>query len=141
MARELYLTRPHTPPPSREPPPGQTGAAAELFQRLWDEVTDLVGTAATAALLRRALKRASVKHAELAGVVLRREGLTYAWVLPAAWHDPARRDAVELLKQLVRDDLHPLFRELTGLVIQRRLAQSSELVEAGLAGEEASDGR
>ncbi len=126
------------PSPSPVPPP-RRAAAAELFQRLWDEVADLVGTAATAALLRRAMKRASARQPGLAGLVLRREGLGYAWVLPAAWHDPERRDAVEQLRRLVRDDLNPLFRELTGLVIARRLAQEPELVEAGLAGEEAND--
>ncbi len=121
--------------------PARSASAAELFHRIWGEVVDLVGTAATAALLRRALKRASPKQPELAEVVLRREGLEYAWVLPAAWHDPGRRDAVEHLRRMVRDDLHPLFRELTGPVIARRLAQSPELVEAGLAGEEANDER
>lgn len=126
--------------PSRGPPP-RRAAAAELFQRLWDEVADLVGTAATAALLRRALKRASSRQPELAALVLRREGLGYAWVLPEAWHDPERRDAVEHLRRLVREDLHPLFRELTGPVIARRLAQAPDLVEAGLAGEEANDER
>lgn len=127
--------------PIREPSPRRNPGAAELFQRLWDEVADLVGTAAAAALLRRALKRASAKQPELSAVVLRREGLEYAWVLPAAWHDPRRREAVEVLRRLVRDELHPLFRELTGLVIARRLAQAPELVEAGLAGEEAHDER
>lgn len=127
--------------PIREVIPRRSPAAAELFQRLWDEVADLVGTAAAAALLRRALKRASAKRPELAAVVLRREGLEYAWVLPAAWHDPRRSDAVELLRRLVREDLHPVFRELTGLVIARRLAQAPELVEAGLAGAEAHDER
>lgn len=127
--------------PSREPPSRRSAPAAELFQRLWDEVADLVGSVATAALLRRALKRASARQPELAAIVLRREGLGYAWVLPAAWHEPGRRDAVEQLRRLVRDDLHPLFRELTGLVIARRLAQAPELVEAGLAGEEANDER
>jgi hypothetical protein len=122
--------------PTREPSPRRT-AAAELFQRLWDELADLVGTAASAALLRRALKRASAKEPELAAVALRREGLDYAWVFPAAWHDTERRDAVEHLRRMVRDDLHPLFRELTGPVIARRLAQSPELTAAGLAGEEA----
>ena len=62
-------------------------------------------------------------------------------MLPAAWHDPERHDAIEHLRRLVRDDLNPLFRELTGLVIARRLAQAPELVEAGLAGEEADDER
>lgn len=119
-------------------PPRRSLAAAELFQRLWDEVADLVGTAATAALLRRALKRATAKEPALAALVLRREGLGYAWVLPAAWHDPTRRDALEHLRRLVRDDLHPLLRELTGPVIARRLAQAPDLVEAGLASEEAA---
>jgi hypothetical protein len=127
--------------PSRDPPPRRNAAAAELLQRLWDEVADLVGTAATAALLRRALKRASAKQPELAALVLRREGLEYGWVLPAAWHDPGRSDAIDHLRRLVREDLHPLFRELTGPVIARRLAQAPELVEAGLAGEEANDER
>jgi hypothetical protein len=122
---------------SREPTQRRGASAAELFQRLWDEVVDLVGTAATAALVRRALKRASAKRPELAALDLRREGLEYAWVFPVAWHDPARRDAVELLRRLAREDLHPLFRELTGPVILGRLAQVPELVEAGLAGEEA----
>lgn len=122
-------------------PPLRSTAAAELFQRLWDEVTDLVGTAATAALMRRALKRASAKEPELAALVLRREGLEYAWALPDSWHDPERRDAVEHLRRLVRDDLHPLFRELTGPVIVRRLAQAPDLVEAGLASEEADHER
>ena len=124
--------------PTRDPLPRRSAAAAELFQRLWDEVVDLVGTAATAALVRRALKRASAKEPELAALVLQREGLEYAWVLPAAWHDPERRDAVDHLRRLVRDDLHPLFRELTGPVIARRLAMAPDLVEAGLAGEEAN---
>ena len=140
MRSQLHPERCTTPPTRREPATHQV-AAAELFHHLWDEVADLVGTAATAALLRRALKRASAREPELAAVVLRREGFEYAWVLPAAWHDPERRDAVELLRRLVCDDLHPLFRELTGLVIARRLAQAPELVEAGLAGEEADDAR
>ncbi len=122
-------------------PPLRSVAAAELFQQLWEEVADLVGTAATAALLRRGLKRASAKQPELAALVLRREGLEYAWALPAAWHDPGRRDAVEQLRRLVKDDLHPVFRELTGPVIARRLAQVPELVEAGLASEEANHAR
>lgn len=129
------------PSSSREPPSRRNAAAAELFQRLWGEVADLVGTAATAALLRRALKHASARQPELAVVVLRREGLEYAWGFPSAWHDPERRDALEALKLLVNDELHPLFRELTGPVIARRLAQSPELVEAGLAGEETNDER
>jgi hypothetical protein len=128
------------PPPTREPAPRRR-SAADLFQRLWDELAELVGTAATAALVRRAVKRAAARRPELAAFDLRREGLGYAWVLPEAWRDPERRDAVEQLRRLVHEELHPLFRELTGSVIARRLAQAPELVEAGIAGEEATDER
>jgi hypothetical protein len=128
-------------PSSLEPQSRQCVAAATLFQKLWNEVAELVGAAATAALLRRALKRASAKDPELAALGLRREGLAYAWVFPAAWLDAGRGDAVDRLRRLVRDHLHPLFRELTGPVIARRLAQSPELVAAGLAGEEPHDER
>ncbi len=126
--------------PSRAPPLRRCAAAAELFQRLWDELTDLVGTAVAAALVRRALERGSARQPELAAVGMRREGLEHAWALPAAWHDPERRDAVEHLRRLVRDELHPLFRELTGPVIAGGLARAPVLVEAGLAGGEADDG-
>lgn len=126
---------------NREPQPARIATAAALFQRLWDELADLLGTAATAALLRRALKRGVVKQPELAALVLKREGLGYAWVLPAAWHELERRDAVAHLRRLVREELGPLLRELTGPVVERRLAQAPELVEAGLAGEEARDDR
>ena len=120
-------------PESASPPPPP--AAAELFQLLWNEVGDLVGTVATASLLQRALKHASAREPGLEARVLRREGVQYACMLPTSWHDPGRRDAVEQLRRLVRDDLHPLFRELSGPVIARRLAQAPALVEAGLAGE------
>lgn len=134
-----HLPDPRAPPlPSRKVPRPSLAAAA-LFRRLWDEIADLVGPAATAALLRRALKRASARQPELAAVVLRRDGLEYVWGLPGAWHDPGRRDAVGHLRRLVQEELHPLLRELTGPVIARRLAQAPELVEAGLAGAEATD--
>ena len=34
-------------------------SAAELFDLLWESLADVLGTAATAALLRRAIKRAA----------------------------------------------------------------------------------
>jgi hypothetical protein len=111
-------------------------SAAELFGRLWDECVALISTPATAALLRRALKRAAAKVPELAGPVVTRDGLDYSYGLPDSWSDPARRDAVEHLRRLVREDLDPLFRELTGPVISMRLAKVPELVEAGIARDE-----
>jgi hypothetical protein len=111
-------------------------AAAVLFERLWDELVGLISTPATAALLRRAIKRACARTPDLAAPIVTREALEYSYTVPESWKDPARHEAVEQLRRLVRQDLHPLFRELTGPVIARRLAQVPELVDAGIAGEE-----
>jgi hypothetical protein len=118
--------------PRREGPQ----SAAALLELLWDELVTLIGTPATAALLRRALKRAVPRIPDLEDVAVSREGLEYSYSVPTSWRDESRADAVVALRRLVREDLDPLFRELTGPVISRRLAQVPDLVEAGLAGAE-----
>ena len=66
----------------------------------------------TALVQFRALRQGSGAAAEREQEeVLRREGLEYTWGFPAAWHDPERRDALEHLRLLVNDELHPLFRD------------------------------
>ncbi len=96
----------------------------------------LVGTPATAALVRRGVKRATARSGDSAWPVVRCEGLEYSFTTPDDWKDPARRDAVDRLRALVREDLDPLFRDLTGPVIARRLSRVPALVGAGLAAEE-----
>ncbi len=111
-------------------------AAALLFRQLWDALVDLVGTQATAALLRRAIKRAAARSPGAALPNVERQGLDHVYSTPASWQDGSSRDAVDDLRRLAREDLAPLFREFTGPVIERRLAQVPELVAAGIAGEE-----
>lgn len=111
-------------------------SAAALFQRVWDELVGLIGTPATAALMRRGLKHASARAPAIPLPAVKRDGLDYAYVTPEPWSDPARRDAVDELARLLREDLDPLFRELTGPVVSRRLARVRELVEAGIAARE-----
>lgn len=118
-----------------EPQPPSVTAAA-LFQRLWDELVGLIGTPATAALMRRGLKRAAARSPQVPMPTVKRDGIEYAYVMPAGWDDPARWDAIEDLSHLVRQDLDPLFRELTGPVVSRRLGRVAELVAAGIAGQE-----
>jgi hypothetical protein len=114
----------------------RTGApeppAAELFDQLWQELVTLLGTTATATLLRRALKHATVNSAESGFPVVTREGLEYAYAVPDFWRDPARRDAVECLRAIVAHHLQPLLRDLTGPVVTRHLARVSVLARAGL---------
>lgn len=111
-------------------------AAATLFRSMWEDLVDLVGTPATAALLRRALKRASARAPGAALPRIEQAGLEYRYTVPESWQDASRQDAVEELRRLVRDELEPLFWELTGPVIVRRLAQIPEWVDAGFLDEE-----
>ena len=104
--------------------------AAALFTLLWDALADLLGTAATATLVRRATRRAALHDPELAGVAIVRESVEYRYSLPSTWQD---RTAVaqRALHHLV-EELLPLLVELTGPVAVRHLAQIPELRERGI---------
>jgi hypothetical protein len=89
------------PGPGTGRPDGFTAGAklpvSTLFTILWDALADLLGTAT---LLKRAARRAAVRSPELAGLVIRREGLAYTYTCPAAWSGsydgtpPALRDLI-----------------------------------------------
>ena len=112
-------------------------SAAALFTLLWEELADVLGTAATAVLVRRAARRAAFRSPELAELAISRENLEYRFTLPRAWTE--RADAANAaaaadahaLRELV-GELRPLLVELTGPVVVRRLAQIPELRERGI---------
>lgn len=106
---------------------GTPASASALFERLWDELVSLLGTAATATLVRRSLKRAGPRIPELGGLHVDREGLDYRYVLPASWREPGRDAGAIALRRLYAEELDPLLRELTGTVVRRRLARVPEL--------------
>ena len=118
-------------------------SAAALFTLLWEGLADVLGTAATAVLVRRAARRAAPRNPELAELAISRENLEYRFTLPRAWTE--RADAANAaaaadahaLRELV-GELRPLLVELTGPVVVRRLAQIPALRERGIvpSGEE-----
>src|SRR5512142_2764622 len=85
--------------------------ASSLFDLIWESMADVLGTAATATLLRRALKRAALRHAELSGIVIKRNDFDYDYRVPDAWRQ-AGGDAAGALRELARD-LQPLLVEMT----------------------------
>ena len=106
---------------------GPTSAA--LFTLLWNALADLLGTAATATILRRAARRATARSPELAEVTIVRESSEYRYTLPSAWSEGAG-DADRALRLLIAE-LVPLLVELTGPVAVRHLARNPELRERG----------
>ena len=109
---------------------GTGGSLAALFTILWDALADVLGTAATATLLRRAAGRAARRAPELGELVIKRETLDYVYQTPPAWED-GLGDPPGALRELV-SELRPLLVDLTGTVIINHLARIPALREHGL---------
>ena len=100
-------------------------SVSALFTILWDALADLLGTAATATLLKRAARRAQARSPELAELAIQRQGLGYSYTCPPSWSGrstgtpPALRDLI--------GELRPLLIEMTGQLVIHSLEQILEL--------------
>jgi hypothetical protein len=102
---------------------------AALFELLWDSLADILGTAATAAILRRAARSAAQRSPDLVDLTIAKDGLDYRFTVPRSWQDPVEGLPAGL-DELVRE-LRPLLVELTGAIVVRRLEQIPELRQRG----------
>jgi hypothetical protein len=124
--------------PSRVPDSGPSSvddASAELrgaalFKLIWDSVAEVLGTTATATLLRRAAQRAMARSPELGEFVVVRTDAGYTYTLPRALVGKLERTPVAL-RELV-GELRPLLAEMTGQVVLRRIEQIPGLQERGI---------
>lgn len=105
--------------------------ASALFDLLWGTLADVLGTAATAVLLRRAAKRATSRDPALHGLVIQRETIGYTYTVPSAWQDYGKSAPEAALGELVHE-LRPLLLELTGSVVVQRLERVPALRTLGL---------
>jgi hypothetical protein len=92
---------------------------------VWLILVDVLGGPATAALVRRSIKRASAHDASLTSLLVEREGFDFIYKVPTAWTDGSPH-GVTSLRTLARE-LRPLLHELTGTVIVERLDHDPEL--------------
>ena len=109
---------------------------AALFALVWEALAEVLGTAATAAIIRRAAGRAAPASPALIDVVIRRENLEYRYTLPHAWSQadnaamPGERTPVALQELIA--EIGRVLVELTGTVFVGRLEQIPELRARGL---------
>jgi hypothetical protein len=103
---------------------------AALFKLIWDNVVDVLGTAATAALVRRAAQRAMPRSPELGDFAIVRTDAGYTYALPRALIGKLEQPP-RALRELL-GELRPLLAELTGKILIRRLEQIPGLQERGL---------
>jgi hypothetical protein len=118
------------PESSAESAPRQITAAG-LFAEVWEVLADILGGAATAALLRRSAKRAIVRRPGLSALQIQREGFAYRYQVPEAWNT-AGQESMAAVQDLTRE-LWPLLVEMTGEVVVRRLARIPGLEGAARA--------
>jgi hypothetical protein len=105
-------------------------SAAALFATVWDTLAEMLGTAAAAAIVRRATKRAAATNPELVELVIFREDLEYRYKLPHSWSQKAERRPLALHALVA--ELGRLLVELTGTVVIQRLEQIPALRASGL---------
>jgi len=114
-------------------------SAGELFDLLWETLADVLGTAATATILRRAIQQAALRSACSERVVVTRNGLEYEYRVPESWTQPGNDEAVDALR-VVAAALRALLVELTGPVVVDRLARLAAFRKWGIEfGDEATN--
>lgn len=109
---------------------GTTPSALELFEMIRDALTGVLGSAAAAALIRRAARRALADASHptaLEGLAVVLEGFDYRYEAPASWHQQGSEAALAALRYLVDEHLRPMVVELTGPVGARLLDPICEL--------------
>lgn len=109
----------------------EAASAAELFDLLWESLADVLGTAATATLLRRSIKRASSQTSWSEPVIVARNGPDYEYRLPETWRQPGNEEALSALR-VVATELRRLLIELTGPVVVRRLVRLASFRKLGI---------
>ena len=101
-----------------------------LFAVLWETLDEVMGSATTATLVRRAVKHASSRSAGFEGLLIVRERFAYRYSVPDSWKSETP-DGLTSLQELTRE-LQPLLVELTGSVVLHRLRGVPQLRRCGL---------
>src|SRR6266481_3785516 len=104
-----------------------SGTPSEIFDVLWGTLVELLGSPATATLLRRSARRRLGDFPELVELAITRQGFEYTYAVPADWKHANERSNAAL--QALVQDLCCLLLELTGPVVLHRLKTSSQLAK------------
>src|SRR5229473_4881212 len=108
-----------------------SGTPSEIFNVLWGALVEILGSPATATLLRRSAKRRLRDFPELGELAITRKGFEYAYAVPEDWKHANERSNAAL--QALVHDLYSLLFELTGPVVLRRLEALPQLAKCGLS--------
>lgn len=108
-----------------------SGTPSEIFNVLWGALVEILGSPATATLLRRSTRRQLGDFPELGKLAITRKGFEYVYAVPPDWKH-ANEQSNAALQALVQD-LYSLLFELTGPVVLHRLEALPQLAKYGLS--------
>jgi len=114
---------------------GGDPTAATLFGLLCETMTEVLGTTATAVLVRRAAQRAAAHWPVLRQLVIRQDGLAYQFQVPETWQEGSNPEAFAALRALGQE-VCQLLHAMTGPVVIRRLARLMPLRQYGIIPEQ-----
>ena len=97
-------------------------------------MADILGTGATATLLRRAIRKVAERRPDLKDLTVRKEAFNYDFTVPNSWNEPQTK-AMDALRD-VTQALRPMLAELTGRVVLRQLEKLELLREHRIMTEE-----
>jgi len=95
-----------------------------LFRALWNGLAELLGTAATAALVGRAARRALPRSQELRDLAIERVDGEFQYVVPRSFD---REEGPPAALRELAGELQPLLEEMTGGIAVRHLQRVPEL--------------
>lgn len=110
----------------------QTDVPEHLFDTLWSELAVVVGSAATAALLKRAVRASGLSMP----VEIERVDLNYVYRVPEGWDGESGTAEFQVLV----DRLSVLLRDLTGSIVLDRLVMNPTLSSFVQSAKGAQDG-
>ena len=115
--------------PDGRPDVGPGRPPEAVFAMLWDALANLIGTAATATLVRRAAQRAVLRCPELGELIIVRTELDYTYTPPPAWKE-GQGAATPALREL-STELQTLLIDSTGPIAVKHLERIPELRPLG----------
>jgi len=104
-----------------------SSSPSEIFDILWTALVEILGSPATASLLRRSAKRQLGDFPELGELAITRKGFEYVYAVPADWKHANERSTAAL--QALVQDLCTLLLELTGPVVLHRFEALPQLAK------------
>jgi len=110
---------------------GTSETPSDTFDLVWAALVEILGSPATAILLRRSARQRQGEYPQLEELTITRKSFEYAYTVPADWKH-ANEPSTAALQALLRD-LCSLLLELTGPVVVNRLRALPQLAKCGLA--------